>query len=104
MGWPAEWIYRSIFGDEWESKIRERKDLSPLDSLDGEDLSRLRKTLSEAIGREPTEEEFILYLMHPKDALEMIEFIEKYGEAPLVLPTYVWRNGLKKPGDKVEFE
>jgi pyruvate carboxylase len=104
MGWPAEWIYRSTFGEEWESKLRERRDLSPLDALEDEDLPRLRKALSEAIGREPTEEEFILYLMHPKDALELIEFIEKYGEAPLVLPTYVWRNGLKKPGDKVEFE
>ena len=103
-GWPAAWIYRSAFGDEWESKLRERNDLSPLDSLEDEDLPRLRKTLSEAIGREPTEEEFILYLMHPKDVLEMIEFIEKYGEAPLVLPTSVWRNGLKKPGDRVEFE
>lgn len=26
------------------------------------------------------------------------------GEAPLMLPTNVGRNGLKKPGDKVEFE
>lgn len=104
MGWPADWIYRSAFGDEWESKIKERKELSPLDSLEDEDLPKLRKTLSERIGREPTEEEFILYLMHPKDAMGWIEFVEKYGEAPLVLPTNVWRNGLKKPGDKVEFE
>ena len=42
--------------------------------------------------------------MHPKDALDMIEFREKYGEAPIVLPTCVWREGLKKPGDKVDFE
>ncbi|MCL0030190.1 hypothetical protein M1M93_00625, partial [Thermodesulfovibrionales bacterium] len=45
-----------------------------------------------------------LYLMHPKDALGMIEFREKYGVAPLVLPTDIWRNGLKKPGDRVDFE
>jgi pyruvate carboxylase len=42
--------------------------------------------------------------MHPKDALEMIEFREKYGEAPLVLPTNVWKEGLKNHGDRVEFE
>ena len=29
---------------------------------------------------------------------------EKYGEAPMVLPTDVWRQGLKNPGDKVDFE
>jgi pyruvate carboxylase len=42
--------------------------------------------------------------MHPKDALLMVDFVEKYGEAPLVLPTDVWRKGLKNPGDKVDFD
>jgi len=32
-GWPEEWVYRSAFGDEWEKKMSERKELSPLDSL-----------------------------------------------------------------------
>ncbi|MGB9715177.1 MAG: biotin/lipoyl-containing protein [Thermodesulfovibrionales bacterium] len=104
MGWPPDWVYKSTFGNEWEEKIKERKELSPLDSLKDDDLDSIRNELSENIGRNPTEEEFILYLMHPKDALDMIEFREKYGEAPLVLPTDVWRNGLKKYGDKVEFE
>ena len=42
--------------------------------------------------------------MHPKDAIDFIKFREKYGVAPLVLPTKVWREGLKKPGDRVDFE
>ena len=104
MGWPPDWVYRSAFGEEWQAKTRERKELSPLDLLEDDDLDRLRRDLSDNIGRKPTEEEFILYLMHPKDAVEMIEFREKYGEAPLVLPTNVWRDGLKNHGDKVEFE
>lgn len=104
MGWPPDWVYKSTFGSEWKNKIKERKELSPLDSLGNDDLNKLKKDLSTNIGREPTEEEFILYLMHPKDALSMIEFREKYGEVPLVLPTKVWRYGLKNPGDKVEFE
>jgi pyruvate carboxylase len=104
MGWPPDWVYKSTFGDEWENKIKERIELSPLDSIEDDDLEKLRRELSDNIGRNPTEEEFILYLMHPKDALEMIEFKEKYGEAPLVLPTNVWRHGLKNYGDKVEFE
>lgn len=104
MGWPAEWVYRSTFGDEWEIRIKERKELSPLDSVEDDDLEKLRQALTENTGRPPSEEEFILYLMHPKDALEMINFREKYGESPLLLPTNVWREGLKKPGDKVEFE
>jgi pyruvate carboxylase len=104
MGWPPDWVYQSTFGDEWEAKIKERIELSPLDSMPDDDLEKLRQELSDRIGRVPSEEEFILYLMHPKDALDMIEFREKYGESPLVLPTDVWRQGLKKPGDKVDFE
>jgi pyruvate carboxylase len=104
MGWPPDWLYHSTFGAEWETKIKERIELSPLDSMPDDDLEKIRQELSEHIGRQPSEEEFILYLMHPKDALAMIEFREKYGEAPLVLPTDVWRQGLKNPGDKVDFE
>jgi pyruvate carboxylase len=104
VGWPAEWVYQSTFGDEWEGRIKERKEVSPLDSMPGDDLEKLRKDLQENVGREVTDEEFILYLMHPKDALEFIEFRGKFGEAPLVLPTDVWRKGLTKPGDRVDFE
>ncbi|MEF3169365.1 MAG: biotin attachment protein [Deltaproteobacteria bacterium] len=104
MGWPADWVYRSTFGDAWQEKMAERKELSPLDTLQDDDLNRIRKDLEDHIGRCASDEEFILYLMHPKDALSMIEFREEFGEAPLVLPTNVWREGLKRPGDKVEFE
>lgn len=104
VGWPDEWVYRSTFGDTWEEKITERKELSPLDLVKDEDMERLRADLAENIGRIPTEEEFILYMMHPKDAVEYIQFRDQYGEAPVVLPTDVWREGLKKPGDRVDFE
>ena len=104
VGWPAEWVYRSTFGEEWEAKIKERKELSPLDSVADDDLNRLRRELSDNLARAATEEEFVLYLMHPKDALEFIAFRDKYGDAPLALPTDVWREGLKKPGDRVNFD
>lgn len=104
MGWPPDWVYKSTFGDDWSRKLNERIELSPLDSIEDDDLEKLKTELTDYIGREPTEEEFILFLMHPKDALDMIEFRDKYGEAPLVLPTDVWRQGLKNPGNRVEFE
>jgi pyruvate carboxylase len=104
VGWPADWVYRSVFGDEWQSKIRERKELSPLELMKDDDIERMRRELTEHIGRTPAEEEFILYMMHPKDAIEYIQFRDKFGEAPLVLPTDVWREGLKKPADRVDFE
>jgi pyruvate carboxylase len=104
VSWPSEWVYRSTFGEEWEAKIKERKELSPLDSVPEDDLEKIRWELSDSLARDATEEEFILYLMHPKDALEFIEFRHKYGDAPLTLPTDVWREGLKKPGDRVNFD
>ncbi len=104
MGWPDDWVYQSAFGDEWQAKIQERKDLSPLDALKEDDLEKIRRDLAAILGREPTEEEFILYLMHPKDALGYFEFVKEFGVTPLVLPTDVWRYGLKRPGDKVEFD
>jgi pyruvate carboxylase len=104
VGWPAAWVYRSTFGDEWEAKLGERKEVSPLDSMPPDDLEKIRKELQESVGRAVSEEEFILYLMHPKDALEFIEFRARFGEAPLTLPTGVWRKGLTRPGDRVDFE
>jgi pyruvate carboxylase len=104
VGWPADWVYHSTFGDDWQSKIKERKETSPLESLAQDDLDRLRTELHANMGRDVSDEEFILYLMHPKDAIEFMEFRSKFGEAPLVLPTNVWRKGLTKPGDRVDFE
>jgi len=104
VGWPADWVYQSAFGEEWQAKLRERKELSPLESVAEDDLGRLRQELGTTLGHEATDEEFILWLMHPKDALEFFAFREKFGEAPLVLPTDVWREGLRKPGTRVDFE
>ncbi len=104
VGWPADWVYQSTFGDEWQAKLTERKETSPLDSMPEDDLDRIRAELDAAVGRTATDEEFILSLMHPKDALDFIAFRAAYGEAPLVLPTDVWRSGLQNPGDKVDFD
>lgn len=104
MGWPADWVYTSCFGEEGPEKIRQRREDSPLDALPDEDLKRLYQELTEKLDRTPGEKEFILYLMHPKDALDFIQFREKYGDTPLVLPTDVWKSGLQNAGSKVDFE
>lgn len=104
MGWPADWVYESTFGDSWEEEIANRAEESPLDALPNDDLNKLEQTLQEQLGHGVTNEEFILYLMHPKDAVEMIRFRGEYGETPMVLPTDVWRRGLRNSGDTVEFD
>ena len=104
VGWPADWVYESTFGDDWKAKLKSRKKQSPLDVMKDEDLKKHRLELEEQLGRDTTDEEFILYMMHPKDALDMLIFREKFGETPLLLPTKVWREGLKRMGDTVAFE
>jgi len=104
VGWPDEWVYKSAFGDGWDSAIKNRSELSPLELIKDEKMEEQRKDLSAAIGREPDEEEYILYLMHPKDAIEFIRFRELYSEAPLVLPTDIWYKGFSCPGSKIEFD
>ena len=103
-GWPADWVYKSAFGNEWCRALQDRNDSSPLDNQEDEDLLKTKDALTDQLGRSPSAEEFTLYLMHPKDTVEYIHFKECFGDAPYVLPTKVWREGLKNPGDKVEFE
>ncbi|MBI5906174.1 MAG: biotin/lipoyl-binding protein [Deltaproteobacteria bacterium] len=102
FGWPKDWVYRSVFGDGWAAKVKaERVSSSPLSLLPDEDLGRARAAMEAELGRQATQEEFLLYLMHPKAAVDFLKFRRRFGDTT-VLPTAVWLNGLRKPGDQVE--
>ncbi|MBI5419142.1 MAG: biotin attachment protein [Deltaproteobacteria bacterium] len=101
FGWPRDWVYRSAFGEGWEEKVKsERIESSPLARLPDDDLERSRKAMEEELGRAATDEEFLLYLMHPKAAVDFLKFRQAYGDTT-VLPTPVWFKGLRRPGDSV---
>ena len=69
MGWPADWVYKSTFGKDWRKALAERTELSPLELLSEEVISAQAQTLNDIIHRQPSEEELVLYLMHPKDEI-----------------------------------
>jgi pyruvate carboxylase len=101
FGWPKEWVYRSVFGEEGAAKAKEeRVETSPLSRLPDEDLEKAREAMEAELGRPATEEEFLLYLMHPKAAVDFLKFRQRYGDTT-VLPTNVWFHGLRKFGDQV---
>jgi len=103
FGWPADWVYRSVFGEGWAEKVKEERiESNPLSKLPNEDLGKARLTMEAELGRSVTEEEFVLFLMHPKAAIDFLQFRERYGNTS-VLPTKVWFNGLRKPGEQVRF-
>jgi len=101
LGWPADWIYESVFGENWRDAQAQRTEASPLTFLPPVDMEAIEKELAGHIGRAPTENEIVNYLNHPGDALKLIKNLEKYGE-PNVLPDDIWFEGLV-PGVEREF-
>ncbi len=101
LGFPADWVYQSAFGPEWKTAVESRTETSPLESLRDVDLDAERHALDVRLGRKATDEEFVIYLNHPGDALKTIEFCEVYGDANN-LPLDVWFEGLEK-GEVLSF-
>jgi pyruvate carboxylase len=79
LGWPADWVYQSVFGDSWNDIIRkERCEESPLAQKEDENIDALKVELREKIGRHASFKEFILYLQHPGATVDFIHFREKF--------------------------
>ena len=94
LGFPADWVYQSAFGNGWQKAIQNRQTVSPLESLPDIDLKAERAALHELLHREPSNEEFMMYLNHPGDALKTIDFIRDFG-SPNNIPLSVWFEGMK---------
>ena len=101
LGFPDEWVYRSAFGNEWRKAMASRTEASPLDSLAPVDLALEERGFIDIVRRKPTEEEFVMYLNHPGDAIKTIQFKARFGNANN-LPLDVWFEGLQ-PGEELNF-
>ncbi len=102
LGFPPDWVYQSAFGKTWKAAIKERVEISPLETLKDINLVAEEQAFIDLIKRKPTDEEFALYLNHPGDAIKTIKFKEKYGD-PNNIPLHVWFEGLKI-GQNLYFE
>lgn len=102
LGFPPDWVYESAFGPEYQEAIAQRTELSPLSTLADIDLAQERRSLTEHISRDPSEEELVLYLNHPGDALATIHFVDKYGDCNQI-PLHLWFEGMCS-GDEVMFK
>ncbi len=101
LGFPPDWVYQSAFGEGWEKALAGRTEESPLKTMKDVDFTAERKSLEELIHREVTDEEFLMYLNHPADALRTLELRQRYGDSNR-LPLNVWFEGLR-PGDECNF-
>ncbi len=102
FGWPAEWVYRSAFGEE--------KGLAAIQNRNSEtprppevDLTQERTQLATELGRNPTEQELILFLQHPAATIKFLHFRDTYGDTT-ILPTQNWFYGLSLEDPVVDFE
>ena len=104
FGWPADWVYESVFGPTWKTQVSENRcEESPLKNKQDEAIRVIEDELVKQIGRHASFFELILYLQHPRATVEFIQFRSKFGNTS-VLPTQVWLHGLKEVGDTVSFE
>jgi pyruvate carboxylase len=104
FGWPADWVYQSVFGDSWRERIdKERCEESPLAQKADENIEAVETEMKKMIGRNPVFEDLILYLQHPGATVDFLSFRGKFGNTS-VLPTRVWFDGLKEAGSEVTFE
>ena len=101
LGFPPDWVYQSAFGPDYKWAIAARTEKSPLDSLPDADLDAEHAALASAIHRQPSEDEFLMFLNHPGDAIKTIEFRQKYGN-PNNLPLAVWFEGMQV-GEELNF-
>ncbi|MEW6378089.1 MAG: pyruvate carboxylase [bacterium] len=93
LGFPPDWVYESAFGPAWKEAVAGRTEKSPLASLEDVDIEAERQALSSHLNRGPSEEELVMYLNHPGDALKTIRFQQQFGD-PNLIPLDVWFEGL----------
>jgi pyruvate carboxylase len=96
---PADDIYKAVFGPAWKDYVDCNYCYQKIDNID---LDVEKKILEHRLGRSATEDELVLYLQHPNDAVNFFKFEAKYGKT-WVLPPRIWfRKGGFNLGEKFE--
>ncbi|MBN2283216.1 MAG: pyruvate carboxylase [Deltaproteobacteria bacterium] len=97
---PGDDIYETVFGSSWKSILENEGGYQRIEDVD---LDIERRVLERRLGRKATDDELVLYLQHPNDAVNFFKFEEKYGKT-WVLPPSVWfRKGGFTLGDRFDF-
>lgn len=98
---PSPEIYQAVFGGNWRLKLKNEFGQEKIEPID---LATEKNKLENLLSRESTEEELVLYLQHPRDAVEFFKFEEKNGKT-YVLPPEIWfREGGFEIGQTIEFK
>ena len=97
---PGCEIYEAVFGKDWKKILRNEGGYQKIEDID---LDIEKRMLEHALGRKAGDDELVLYLQHPNDAVSFFKFEEKFGKT-WVLPPGVWlKRGGFSYGEKFEF-
>ncbi len=98
--WPSDEIYEAVFGLEWKSIVEKERGYQHIPDID---IDIERRVLEKRLERPATDDELVLYLQHPNDAVGFFKFEERFGKT-WVLPPYIWfKKGGYNLGDVFEF-
>ena len=97
---PEDWIYEKAFGPDWRKLVEEQGGIEKIDDID---IERERTVLEERLGYEPTEQQLVIYLQHPNDAVDFFKFEEKFGRVYVLPPSIFFKRGGFVLGETLEF-
>jgi pyruvate carboxylase len=96
---PADEIYAAVFGSEWKEIVECDTCYQKIEDID---INVERKVLEHRLGRAASDDELVLYLQHPNDAVDFFKFEAKYGKTWVLSPKIWFRKGGFNLGEKFE--
>ncbi len=87
---PSEDIYEAVFGPDWKKILAEEAGAEVVQPID---MQEEKEKLEKALDRPCSEEELVLYLQHPRDAVDFFRFEEEYGKTYVFGPEVWFREG-----------
>lgn len=97
---PDEWIFEKVLGSDWKKVVAEEGGVEDISDMD---IAKEKETLSDRIGEEPSDQQLVLYLQHPNDAVEFFKFESKFGRVYVLPPSIFLHQGGFEVGETLTF-
>jgi pyruvate carboxylase len=98
---PADWIYEKVFGQDWQQLLAEQGGEETIADMD---IEQERTSLTERLGYEPTEQQLVIYLQHPNDAVNFYKFEAEFGKSYVLPPSIFLRQNGFALGESLAFQ
>ncbi|MEN8141813.1 MAG: biotin/lipoyl-containing protein [Thermodesulfobacteriota bacterium] len=97
---PPEWIYEKVLGANWQQVLEDEGGIEDIEDMD---VEKERATLTKRLGKVPTQQQLVLYLQHPNDAVDFFKFEEEFGQVYVLPPSIFLKTGGFELGEALKF-